>query len=40
MKPKRWYFPGTSLFGTPLRYGVPVCIGFTVLLTGLTGEAG
>ena len=39
MKPKRFFFRATSLFGTALRCGTPVWIGFTVLVTGLTGEA-
>ena len=39
MKPKRNYIRGTRLFGTALRYGTPVWIGFTVMVTGLTGEA-
>ncbi len=39
MKPKRFYFRSTPLFSAPLRYGAPVFIGFTVLLTGLTSEA-
>ena len=40
MKPKRFYFRSTALFGTPLHYGVPVFIGFTVLISGLTANAG
>jgi filamentous hemagglutinin len=39
MKPKRFYFKGTPLFSTTLRYGAPVFIGFTVLFTGLSSEA-
>ncbi|NJM38766.1 MAG: hypothetical protein HC845_13350, partial [Akkermansiaceae bacterium] len=39
MKPKRFYFRGTPLFSIPLRYGAPVFVGFTVLLTGLNSEA-
>jgi len=38
MKPKRFYFHSTALFGTPLRYGAPVFIGFTVLISGLTNS--
>ena len=35
MKPKRFYFRSTPLFGTPLRYGAPVFAGLVVFLTGL-----
>ena len=39
MKPKRFYFRSTPLFGTPLRYGVPVIIGFAFFITEHTCEA-
>jgi filamentous hemagglutinin family protein len=40
MKPKRFFFRSTTLFGAPLRYGAPVFIGFTVLVSGLDVHAG
>ena len=40
MKPKRFYFRNTRIFGAPLRCGAPAYIGFTVLISGLTAEAG
>ena len=40
MKPKRFYFRSTALFGTPLRCGAPAFVGFTVLISGLTANAG
>ncbi len=40
MKPKRFYFRTTSIFGTPLKYGAPLFIGFTVLISGLDAQAG
>ena len=39
MKPKRFYFRSTPLFGTPLRYGAPVFAGLAVILTGLDADA-
>ena len=38
MKPKRFYFRNTPLFGMPLRYGTPVFAGFVVLASGLNSE--
>jgi filamentous hemagglutinin len=38
MKPKRFYFRNTPLFGMPLRYGTPVFAGFVVLVSGLNSE--
>ena len=38
MKPKRFYFRPTALFSTPLRYGAPAFIGFTVLISGLSSS--
>src|SRR6478735_11261809 len=40
MKPKRFFFRAPAIFGTPLRYGAPVFIGFTVLISGLDAQAG
>lgn len=40
MKPNRYFFRTTALFGRPLRYGAPVVAGFAVLVSGLTAEAG
>ncbi|RYD24259.1 MAG: filamentous hemagglutinin N-terminal domain-containing protein [Verrucomicrobiaceae bacterium] len=40
MKPRRFYFRTTSIFGNPLKVGVPVFIGFTFAITGLTANAG
>lgn len=40
MKPKRFYFRTTSIFGAPLKVGVPVFIGFTFAISGLTANAG
>ncbi|MCX6874653.1 MAG: filamentous hemagglutinin family protein [Verrucomicrobia bacterium] len=40
MKPRRCHFHSTPLFGTPLRCGTAVCIGFTVIMTGLRADAG
>ncbi len=39
MKPKRFYFRGTPLFGAALRYGTPVLTGFVVFVTGLNADA-
>jgi len=38
MKPKKFYFRNTPLFGMPLRYGTPVFAGFVVLVSGLNSE--
>ncbi|MEO8616191.1 MAG: filamentous hemagglutinin N-terminal domain-containing protein, partial [Luteolibacter sp.] len=40
MKPKRFYFRSTALFGRSLRCGAPVFGGFTFLISGLTANAG
>lgn len=40
MKPKRYFFRSTQLFGSPLRYGAPVFAGFVVLVSGLNADAG
>jgi filamentous hemagglutinin len=40
MKPKRFYSRSTSIFSTPLKYGVPIFVGFTVLISGLDAQAG
>lgn len=40
MKPKRFFAAKTSLFGTPLRFGTPVFVGFVVMVTGLSADAG
>ena len=40
MKPKRFYFRTTSIFGTPLNCGVPIFIGFSFLISGLGAHAG
>ncbi len=40
MKPKRFYFRTTSIFGTPLKCGAPLFIGFTVLISGLDAQGG
>ncbi|WP_345716024.1 filamentous hemagglutinin N-terminal domain-containing protein, partial [Luteolibacter yonseiensis] len=39
MKPRR-HHRATGLFGTTFKYGVPVFIGFTFAITGLTADAG
>lgn len=39
MKPKPWFFHKTRLFGTPLRYGAPLAIGFAVFISGTQVEA-
>ena len=39
MKPKRFHFRGTPLFGATLRYGAPVLTGFVVFVTGLNADA-
>ena len=40
MKAKRFIFQAPSIFGTPLKYGAPVFIGFTVVVSGLGARAG
>jgi filamentous hemagglutinin len=40
MKPRRLYFRAPAIFGIPLKYGVPLCIGFTYFVTGLSAEGG
>ncbi len=40
MKPKRFYFRTPSIFGTPLKCGASLFIGFTVLITGLDAQGG
>lgn len=39
MKPKPWFFHKTRLFGSPLRYGAPLVIGFAVFISGTQVEA-
>ncbi len=39
MKPRRFRFRSTCLFGTPLSYGAPVFAGLAVFLTGLNSDA-
>ncbi|MEO0018520.1 MAG: hypothetical protein RLZZ522_1803, partial [Verrucomicrobiota bacterium] len=40
MKPKRFYFRSTPLFGTPLHYGAPVFAGLFVFLSGVAADGG
>ncbi|MES2658178.1 MAG: filamentous hemagglutinin family protein [Verrucomicrobiota bacterium] len=40
MKAKRFFFRAPTIFGTPLKYGAPVFIGFTVLISGLDAHGG
>lgn len=40
MKPRRHVFRAPAIFGTPLKYGAPVFIGFTVIISGLDARAG
>ncbi len=40
MKAKRFLFRAPAIFGIPLKYGVPVFVGFTFAISGLTAEAG
>ncbi|RYD23498.1 MAG: filamentous hemagglutinin N-terminal domain-containing protein [Verrucomicrobiaceae bacterium] len=40
MKAKRFLFRAPVIFGTPLKVGVPVFIGFTFAISGLTANAG
>ena len=36
MKARRFLFRAPTIFGTPLKYGAPVFIGFTVIISGLS----
>ena len=36
MKARRFLFRAPTIFGTPLKYGAPVFIGFTVIVSGLS----
>jgi filamentous hemagglutinin len=40
MKAKRFLFRAPAIFGIPLKCGVPVFVGFTFAISGLTAEAG
>lgn len=40
MKPRRFFFHQTQVFGMPLRCGVPLALGFMVFFTGLDADAG
>ena len=40
MKPKRFFFHQTQVFGVPLRCGVPLAFGFMAFFTGLDANAG
>ena len=40
MKPNRFYFRTTSIFGAPLKCGAPIFIGFTFLISGLGANGG
>ncbi len=40
MKPKRFYFRSTTIFGLPLHYRAGICLGFSVVIIGLTANAG
>ena len=40
MKPNRFYFRTTSIFGAPLKCGAPIFIGFTFLISGLGAHGG
>lgn len=40
MKPRRHHFRAPTIFGTPLKFGVPVFIGFSFLISGLDAHAG
>jgi filamentous hemagglutinin family protein len=39
MKPKRFFFRSPPLFGAALRYGTPVCLGFSVLISNPAADA-
>ena len=40
MKAKRFLFRAPSIFGSQLKYGAPIFIGFTFAISGLTANAG
>ena len=40
MKPKRFFFRGTAVFGPTLHYQAGICLGFSVLISGLCANAG
>jgi filamentous hemagglutinin len=40
MKPKRFYFRTASIFSTPLKFGMPVFVGFTIIVSGLDAQGG
>ncbi len=40
MKPKRYYFHQTPIFGHTLSYGAPLVAGFMVLISGIDAQAG
>jgi filamentous hemagglutinin len=40
MKPGRFHFNKPSIFGASLRYGASACTGFTILISGLSADAG
>ncbi|MES2475937.1 MAG: filamentous hemagglutinin family protein [Verrucomicrobiota bacterium] len=40
MKPKRFYFRTASIFCTPLKFGMPVFVGFTIIISGLDAQGG
>jgi filamentous hemagglutinin family protein len=39
VKPKRFFFRSPPLFGAALRYGTPVCLGFSVLISNPAADA-
>ena len=40
MKAKRFLFRAPAIFGTPLKYGVPVFVSFSFLVSGLDAHGG
>ena len=40
MKPRRYFYQPASVFGMPIRYGVPFTLGFMVLISGTDVQAG
>lgn len=40
MKPRRFFFRSTQLFGAPIRVGTPLALGFSFILSGLGADAG
>ena len=40
MKPNRRYFRSAPLFSAALRYGTPVWVGFSVIVSGLDARGG